>query len=148
MIEPVASCSYVHGDFMIRIFKLLLIVTIALMGAGCVGTNPLPDSVDICTEAWARSIEDTLLTGDGQGHGPDIGSDEWKSVVEFKLGIRGEPAVPPRDSSAWCDHIDQVVHSRAASSAMGDTGPSFPCNGVEVGSIEAMKCTVQLRPEL
>ena len=42
----------------------------------------------LCTAAWYQSIEEKVPTGDGRGHGPDVGSDEWKSVVEFKLGIR------------------------------------------------------------
>jgi hypothetical protein len=50
-----------------------------------------------------------VTTGDGQGHGPDIGSDEWRSVVEFKLGIRGNPAVPSRASREWCHYIDEQV---------------------------------------
>jgi len=56
-------------------------------------------------------IEEKVSTGDGQGHGPDLGSDEWKSVVEFKLGIRGEPDVPSREGAAWCRHIDEIVRS-------------------------------------
>ena len=48
-----------------------------------------------------------LVTGDGQGHGPDIGSDEWRSVVEFKLGIRDDPSTPTRDSEDWCAYIDE-----------------------------------------
>ena len=43
------------------------------------------------------------------GHGPDIGSEEWKSVIEFKLGIRGNPDVPDRNSSQWCDYIDKLL---------------------------------------
>jgi hypothetical protein len=41
------------------------------------------------------------------GHGPDIGSLEWQSVIEFKLGLRGDPDVPPRGSQRWCAYIDQ-----------------------------------------
>jgi hypothetical protein len=67
------------------------------------------ESASACNAAWYRSIEAKVPTGDGQGHGPDVGSDEWKSVVEFKLGIRGDPAVPSRDSEAWCRYIDQIV---------------------------------------
>jgi hypothetical protein len=41
------------------------------------------------------------------GHGPDPGSEEWRSVVEFKLGIRDQPGVPDRNSQAWCEFIDE-----------------------------------------
>jgi hypothetical protein len=66
----------------------------------------------LCSDAWYRSIEAKVPTGDGQGHGPDVGSDEWKSVVEFKLGIRGRPGLPSRDSQGWCSHIDGIVRER------------------------------------
>ena len=63
----------------------------------------------VCSESFYRMIEEKLSTGDGAGHGPDLGSDEWKSVVEFKLGIRGEPGVPDRDSDDWCGYIEQIL---------------------------------------
>jgi uncharacterized protein (TIGR02246 family) len=66
------------------------------------GTEP-------CSTPWLQRVEQTLSTGDGQGHGPDLGSSEWRSVVEFKLGIRGNPDVPDRDSEAWCAYIDQAI---------------------------------------
>lgn len=109
-------------------------------------SSPQPEA--LCSDAWFRSIEEKVPTGDGQGHGPDLGSDEWKSVVEFKLGIRDKPNVPGRDSQVWCRHIDQIVRNRHATPAgSGNTdraakaaGPSFACDQVETGSIEAMIC--------
>lgn len=91
----------------------LLLPAILLGVAACAGVDSPAQSrtnvAALCTEAWYRSIEAKVPTGDGQGHGPDVGSDEWKSVVEFKLGIRGDPKVPGRDSEAWCRYIDQMV---------------------------------------
>lgn len=102
----------------------------------------------LCSESWSRAIEETISTGDGQGHGPDIGSDEWKSVIEFKLGIRGQSQVPPRNTAAWCQYIDRQVRgsdSVYSGNAVidGETdhqGPSFACDKVKAGSIEAMIC--------
>ncbi|MDS4022533.1 MAG: MliC family protein [Candidatus Competibacter sp.] len=107
-----------------------------------------PPTEALCSDTWYRSIEEKVSTGDGRGHGPDVGSDEWKSVVEFRLGIRGQPDVPTRDSQAWCRHIDQIVRNRPASAtgsghpgrALKGAGPSFACDKVEAGSIEAMIC--------
>jgi len=107
-----------------------------------------PRATVLCSDSWYRSIEEKVPTGDGQGHGPDIGSDEWKSVVEFKLGIRGKPNVPSRDSESWCQYIDRLVRqSRAPSASHGNLGgaamargPSFACDKVEAGGIEAMIC--------
>jgi uncharacterized protein len=103
---------------------------------------------DFCTQQWYRFIEDKVATGDGQGHGPDLGSTEWQSVVEFKLGIRGKAEVPQRNSDAWCHHIDQIVRSTRMEEAKSGKSshsakagaPSFACNSVKPGSIEAMVC--------
>jgi uncharacterized protein len=101
-----------------------------------------------CSESWYRFIEEKITTSDSQAHGPDVGSDEWKSVVEFKLGIRGKPNLPARDSKAWCDYIDQIVrkkyvsltNSRSSDDAANTIGPSYDCAKVKAGSIEEMIC--------
>ena len=101
----------------------------------------------VCSDAWYRTIEKEVSSGDGQGHGPDIGSDEWKSVIEFKLGVRGKAGVPRRDSDAWCQYVDRLVRERAAAAgsntraaAVSGQGPSFSCNKVRPGSIEELIC--------
>ncbi|GJL59936.1 MAG: lipoprotein [Nitrospirales bacterium] len=107
-----------------------------------------PATRTFCSDSWYRFIDENVPTSDGQGHGPDIGSDEWKSVIEFKLGIRGKPHLPSRDSEAWCRHIDKMVLDNRISSKSvkypGGTakarGPSFACNKVVAGSIEALIC--------
>lgn len=90
-----------------------------------------------CSEAWNRAVEATVATGDRNGHGPDIGSDEWKSVVEFKLGVRGNSLVPPRTEAAWCGYIDSLTRARTAS---GANAPAFACSKVRPGSAEAVVC--------
>ena len=65
-----------------------------------------------CSDEWNRAVDLKLVSGDGQGHGPDLGSDEWKGVIEFKLGIRGQADLPARDSDDWCQLIDQLVRAR------------------------------------
>ena len=105
----------------------------------------------MCSDAWYRKIEAKLPTSDGEGHGPDVGSDEWKSVVERKLGIRGNPDVPNRDSEAWCRHVDQLVQQRGEAApplreeprpapSAAAAGPTFSCDGVEAGTIEGLIC--------
>jgi len=107
-----------------------------------------PQSETPCSGSWYRSIEEKVTTGDGQGHGPDIGSGEWKSVVEFNLGIRGATGLPKRDTEAWCAYIDRIVSpshaSSAADAAPVDTdtarGPSCGCAKTAAGSAEALVC--------
>jgi len=88
-----------------------------------------------CSEEWYRAIDERVSTGDGAGHGPDVGSDEWKSTVEFKLGVRGAAGVPARDGDAWCVYVDGLVRA-----GQGGGGPSFSCAKVEAGGIEEMIC--------
>lgn len=66
----------------------------------------------LCTESWFHAVEAAISSGDGMGHGPDIGSEEWKSVIEFRLGIRGNPNVPDRNSLEWCKYINDFIKSK------------------------------------
>ncbi len=89
-----------------------------------------------------------MPTSDAQRHGPDVGSEEWKSVIEFKLGVRDKPNVPSRDSERWCQYIDQLVRESGSTSSRAENlagvamarGPSYACDQVRPGSIEAMIC--------
>ena len=101
----------------------------------------------VCNDAWYHAVEKKISSADGQGHGPDVGSDEWKGVVEFKLGLSGKADLPPRNSAAWCQTIDRALNKTAlpkASTASAQSGknqaPSFSCHKVEPGSIAAMVC--------
>jgi len=93
-----------------RWMAMCLIVAAAVARASTAEELP-SDANLVCSDSWYRSIEERVPTGDGQAHGPDVGSDEWKSVVEFKLGIRDTPDVPERDGEAWCRYIDQIVRN-------------------------------------
>lgn len=84
---------------------IILVVLVAVNLAAAAGAQALTP----CTAQWYQFVEHKLVSGDGQGHGPDIGSDEWKSVIEFKLGIRGQSGLPDRDSEDWCRLIDAMV---------------------------------------
>ena len=90
-----------------------------------------------CSDARLGAIEQQVMSGDGEGHGPDIGSDEWQSVIEFKLGVRGMDGVPARDSSAWCDYVEKLAMGDKADA---DNGPSFDCTKAKDGSIESTIC--------
>lgn len=135
---------------------VLAVMTLTLLFLGCSADNQessqLPETTaapQLCTAAWYDSVNAAVQTGDGQGHGPDVGSDEWKSVVEFRLGVRGDPDVPERDTPAWCQYIQTLVEppsafianaSVASSSLASATGPSFACSEATPGTIEALIC--------
>ena len=87
------------------------IATIVILAAISLRASAGAESASPCSEEWYQFVEQKLISGDGQGHGPDLGSDEWKGVVEFKLGIRDQADLPGRDSDAWCQLVDQLVRA-------------------------------------
>ncbi|MFV2057616.1 MAG: hypothetical protein ACC707_14205 [Thiohalomonadales bacterium] len=72
----------------IKYFHLVSITTFLLMQS-CLADNQETQNTRPCATLWIQQVEMLLLTQDSTGHGPDLGSSEWKSVIEFKLGIRG-----------------------------------------------------------
>jgi hypothetical protein len=66
---------------------------------------------DPCTDEWYAWVEEMVSTGDGAGHGPDPGSNEWKYSIIFKLGLEGKDGVPTPDDQNWCKFVDRVVQS-------------------------------------
>ncbi|MEJ6473763.1 lysozyme inhibitor LprI family protein [Pseudoalteromonas piscicida] len=87
-----------------------------------------------CGSAWVKEVDTVLNSGDGQGHGPDLGSTEWQSVIEFKLGIRNNKDKPALNSTAWCGYIDKHLSRKVGNS------PSFSCDDVKIGSMESIIC--------
>lgn len=57
-----------------------------------------------CGAAWQREVNTRL--GGADGHGPDLGSDEWQAAVSQQLGLL-EP--PLRGSKAWCERVQQAL---------------------------------------
>lgn len=92
---------------MTKTLTLVICLLLVLSMAGCNTINGVENDFQGCSNDWYNFIEKKISTGDNQGHGPDIGSTEWRSVIEFKLGIRGDSKVPPLGSEQWCDYINQ-----------------------------------------
>jgi hypothetical protein len=46
---------------------------------------------DIGSDEWSRALQQKLGIVDAQGHGPDIGSAEWRAAVESKLPQKYSP---------------------------------------------------------
>jgi len=87
-----------------------LIVLLGILAiASCSPDSSMAPGPEPCSEQWFQRIERELSTGDSEGHGPDLGSSEWRSVVEFKLGIREDPSVPDPETDQWCAYIDDRV---------------------------------------
>lgn len=100
-----------------------------------------PASKQLCTDVWYQSIDKQIATSAVGKHGPEVGSDEWKSVVELKLSVRGKGDVPERSSESWCRYIDELVHADGKAGNVAPTPkPSYSCDKVKPDSIESAIC--------
>lgn len=121
--------------------SLFLIVLSFSVLAGCARQEqPEPPIANnpACTTDWFESVEARLGTGDGQGHGPDIGSQEWFSVVEFRLGLRGQSGVPQAGTDRWCHFIEEQLEPVPQTDGVS---PSFNCSAAEaLSSAEQHVC--------
>ena len=89
--------------------KILSIYSISLAVLfGCTAIDESKVEAKHCTSKWYTLTENQISTGDDQGHGPDLGSIEWRSVIEFKLEIRDNAQVPPLESEQWCKYINEL----------------------------------------
>ena len=52
----------------------LLMAPLLLIIAGCSSVAQKGETYSPCSEAWFNHVEQRINTGDGYGHGPDIGS--------------------------------------------------------------------------
>ena len=89
---------------------LTLFITSTLTACSFTETNLTTPS--LCTIDWFNLVEEKIPTNDKHGHGPDLGSEEWRSVVEFKLGIRNKHEVPPLETDQWCRYINDHFIAR------------------------------------
>ena len=86
-----------------RIFFLLV-----LAGCESLPRSQLERSSLPCSPDWNRVLEVRIGTGDGHGHGPDIGSIEWYYVIHRKLKWPESASLIP-GSSVWCYRVDQAI---------------------------------------
>jgi len=87
-----------------------ILVTSCFAISACQKEVAQTKATNLCDQPWYQSVESAISSGDGLGHGPDIGSEEWRSVIEFRLGVRGNADVPDRSSDEWCSYIDGLIH--------------------------------------
>lgn len=58
--------------------------------------------------AW---IESQRPTSDKNGHGPDIGSREWRGVILHRLGVK-DPHRQSLDEKQWCAYVLKRIKSQ------------------------------------
>ncbi|MDH5671825.1 MAG: hypothetical protein OEZ06_06720 [Myxococcales bacterium] len=74
---------------------------------------PATTATGPCSAAWYEHVEHSLHVADSEGHGPDLGSAEWKATVERRLGVDADPAFPEPGTAAWCSRVDILVAERS-----------------------------------
>lgn len=88
--------------------KRLLISLLAMM-APLAAQSTAPDD----WSAWANWVEKLRPVTDAEGHGPDIGSDEWARALAKKLGIdSGDTDVPALRSMEWRELIESKLQPK------------------------------------
>jgi uncharacterized protein len=87
-----------------------------------------------CSNEWFHYIEGQLHTSDRQGHGPDLASVEWQSIIEFKLDLEKQQGLPKKSTPQWCEFIQQKLDERRKS-------PSFTCQEKSLNKVEKRICS-------
>lgn len=91
-----------------------------------------PPTMSECTTDDYQRIDHFIHSSDSQGHGPDIGSNEWKQVVEFKLDLRKRKSAPNIQSPSWCSFVLQHLATLAK--------PAFDCKQDHLNPVEQLIC--------
>lgn len=98
-----------------------------------------------CSMEQLLRIEAQVNSSDGVGHGPDIGSEEWKSAIEFRLGIQNNSAIPKTLNLNWCNTVDSIAKSNLneisrLNSRQALRPPSFSCAEDNLTTVEKLIC--------
>jgi len=88
--------------------KRIIVALSLILLAACHSVAPADP---VGSPAWMESVDRRLSVSDGQGHGPDYGSQEWCDAVYFRLhGWRAAEPVPC--DQAWMEEIDKALGER------------------------------------
>lgn len=113
-----------------RIHPMFPVMAIALLGAcsspSAPGDSPVsalsapvpraaPTDATLGSPAWYAWVDKNLGISDGQGHGPDPGSEEWNQAVQRKLGQEAPQSTP--GSPEWQQSVDALLRTRLPAGA-------------------------------
>lgn len=105
------------GSMMLDMMRMLLLLApSAVMLTGCESMmvrepDPVVETAEVSPapqewNAWARWIENRYPISDDQGHGPDIGSNEWAMAVDRNLGVTVGGHGPDLKSDEWRSAVE------------------------------------------
>ena len=69
-----------------------------------------PANATLGSHEWYQWVDRRLAIADGDGHGPDGGSEEWNNAVQHKLGEEAPQAQP--GSPEWQQAVDALLRTR------------------------------------
>ncbi|MEI6516819.1 MAG: hypothetical protein WCO77_12665, partial [bacterium] len=63
------------------------------------------------TKAWFETVEEVLQIRDAQGHGPDVGSQEWMNAVDKKVfpGKSSDEKSLAVGSLKWMEVVQMII---------------------------------------
>ncbi len=71
----------------------------------------VPPVAKVGSQAWLGKVDRELRVSDGQGHGPDYGSQEWCNVVHLRL--YGQHAAEPVPcDQAWMEEVERALRTK------------------------------------
>ena len=104
--------------------------------------KPAPQEAGpFCSAEWFRYVESQVISSDSMGHGPDIASKEWQSVIEFKLDLQAHSNLPPKNTPQWCRFIQNQLDAQR-------NPPTFSCQDKSLNTIEKEICQNQALSDL
>lgn len=92
--------------FAVAASALVLASSLSLANTADVGISG--EQLKPCSDDWNQWIEEKVGTQDKDGHGPDIGSQEWQQTIQFRLKLNAKQ-VSRLGSEKWCNEIDAMV---------------------------------------
>jgi hypothetical protein len=80
---------------------------LVMLLAACSEGEPSPPTD---WKTWTVWVEARYPVSDAEGHGPDIGSDEWAMALSRKLGVVDEDGHGPDiDSAEWRAAVEEKI---------------------------------------
>lgn len=89
--------------------QCLVVISAFLICTACT-TNSTSSTSKVGSEEWFAKVDKQLPVGDGEGHGPDLGSTEWCGAVDYKLFNRSSGLTPC--TPAWNEKVNQQLFTK------------------------------------
>ena len=95
--------------------RLATSLAVVVLSACTVEVDQSTNGQAPCSAETYELIENHIKISDAEGHGPDLGSSEWMSAVERRLGVDEDVSAPHEGTQAWCAYVIDRQQRAAAS---------------------------------